>query len=297
MQVYPCGYSIHSHLIERLMCDIPNLLLIDTRAVPHSRIAGWSQSALEQRFGNRYRWAGKFLGNVNYASAGPIRLANPVTGIAGLVRYLQEGYDLILLCGCREYEQCHRRVIVDLLCQQLPTVNIIHPEALPSSETVKCLSVRHPWAWLLTHPEILKQCGIEPKCIENRDWSTRYRGPLLIHAGTQVDRELFTLDRTLDHSYWKGKFGAAGAALADAMPQTPREYVTKAIVGVAELVQVVEYSESRWFVGPFGWMLKHARPIPPVLNYPGRLWLFDVPFSVVAQAAVEEGQGTYERAS
>jgi hypothetical protein len=38
----------------------------------------------------------------------------------------------------------------------------------------KALSIRQPWAHLIV-------AGI--KQIENRTWTTRYRGPLLIHAG------------------------------------------------------------------------------------------------------------------
>src|SRR4051794_36490822 len=37
----------------------------------------------------------------------------------------------------------------------------------------KALSVRQPWAWLIVN-------GFKP--IENRDWPTRFRGKLLIHA-------------------------------------------------------------------------------------------------------------------
>ncbi|HZR41697.1 MAG TPA: hypothetical protein VFB12_16370 [Ktedonobacteraceae bacterium] len=288
MKVYPCGYSVYGALIDSLIRETPHLLLIDTRQSPRSRIAGWSQAALERRFGQRYRWAGRYLGNVNYANAGPIKLADPVTGIRGLIRYLREGYDLILLCGCREYEQCHLRVIVELLCQHLPAVEIIHPEMLQAPEMVKCLSVRQPFAWLLTHPDVLAGCGIEPKCIENRDWSTRYRGPLLIHAGSQVDREMFNEDRTLDRAYWAYKFGVAGEALAETMPQTQQEYATKAIVGMAELVDVVQCGTSPWFVGQYGLVLQHAHPIEPVLNYPGRLMVFDVPRSAVAQALEQE---------
>lgn len=289
MKVYPCGYSVSGPLIEQLMQEHPDLLLIDTRAVPRSRLASWSQVALKIRFGERYRWAGAFLGNVNHATGGPISLAHPARGIAGLLLYLREGHDLILLCGCRDYEQCHLRVIVQLLVEQLPVVEIIFPEALPSPGTIKCLSVRQPWAWLLTHPAALLRGGIEPKYIENREWTTRYRGPLLIHAGSRGDPDWFKEDRTLDRDAL-GRFGAAGERLWAVMPHMQQEYGTKAIVGVAELVDVVQQSASPWFVGSYGLVLQHARPIEPVVNYPGQLKVFDVPLSVVQSRLRKEEQ-------
>ncbi len=284
MKVYPCGYAVHGPLIEALMQQDPGLLLVDTRYSPRSRIPGWSASALCRRFGERYRWVGATLGNVNYARGGPITLAAPERGITDLIRSLREGHSLILLCGCRDYASCHRRLIVEMLVEQFPAATITHPETMPSPGTVKCLSIRQPFAWLLTHPEVLVGCGVEPKWIEHRDWSTRYRGRLLIHAGSQVERWLFHADHTLDHRYWIGKFGKAGAALCAAMPQTQEGYATGAIVGVAELVDVVERSESPWFVGRYGLVFQKARPLVPPLVYPGRLMLFDVPLSVVASA-------------
>lgn len=292
MNIYACGYSIHAALIEALMHEHPTLLLVDTRYSPRSRLVAWTQPALKKRFGERYRWAGAYLGNINYANGGPIMLADPRTGIGGLIMYLREGHDLILLCGCRDYEQCHLRVIVELLCQQLPSVGVISPETLQLPGTIKCLSVRQPWAWLLTHPAALRRGEMEPKCIENREWAktTRYRGPLLIHAGSRLDSDWFKKDGMLDRDALKGMFGAAGDKLAMVMPHAQQEYVTKAIVGIAELVDVVQQSTSPWFVGPSGFLLRHARPIEPVVNYPGQLKLFDVPLSVVQSKLRKEEQ-------
>jgi len=42
------------------------------------------------------------------------------------------------------------------------------------------LSVRQPWAWLL----------LNGKDIENRDWYTKYRGPLAIHASKGISGKL-----------------------------------------------------------------------------------------------------------
>jgi hypothetical protein len=43
---------------------------------------------------------------------------------------------------------------------------------------VKALSVRQPWAWAIAR-------GRKP--VENRSWTTAYRGPLIVHASMRVD--------------------------------------------------------------------------------------------------------------
>jgi len=47
---------------------------------------------------------------------------------------------------------------------------------------MKALSVRQPWAWLIAH-------GLKP--VENREWETHYRGPVLIHASKTFSEEDF----------------------------------------------------------------------------------------------------------
>lgn len=89
---------------------------------------------------------------------------------------------------------------------------------------ILALSIRQPWAGRIVSGR---------KDVENRTWTTTYRGPVLIHAGKQPDREE------------DGPYGELGG-----------------IVGVAELVDVVTESASPWFSGPFGFVLRNARPLP-----------------------------------
>lgn len=120
-------------------------------------------------------------------------------------------------------------------------------------ERVKALSVRQPWASAIVYGG---------KNIENRSWSTKYRGPLLIHAGAtrcrdeEEDAEEFII--RIIGKVWKF---------------LPNQY--GGIIGVVDLVDVVESSSSPWFVGPFGWVLENPRPLPFV-PMKGRLGLFDV---------------------
>jgi hypothetical protein len=113
---------------------------------------------------------------------------------------------------------------------------------------MKALSVRQPYAYL-----ILK--GI--KRIENRTWSTNYRGPLAIHASLRWH------DRSIDEIEATHRLCI------------PRELPLGGIIGVIDLVDVIEQSNDPFFEGPFGFVLRNPRPLP-FRQMPGRLHLFDV---------------------
>lgn len=127
MKIYPYGYTTSAATIHRLMQEQAHLLLIDTRLSPWSRLPSWRKSALRDAFGPRYRWV-RSLGNINYKNGGPIRLADPETGLCLLYDLLLQGHDMILLCGCASYTTCHRRVIAESLTSQVPGIVIVLPE-------------------------------------------------------------------------------------------------------------------------------------------------------------------------
>jgi len=122
---------------------------------------------------------------------------------------------------------------------------------------MKAISVHQPWAHAII------ALG---KDIENRPWSTMYRGPLLIHASKTMTRE--------DQQEF--------FALTKDFPSQLRPLQTLplgGIVGIAELYDVVTDSASPWFAGPFGFPLRHARPVP-FIPFRGMLGLFDVPVDI-----------------
>src|SRR5258708_17843677 len=219
MKVYPCGYARNAIVIKHLMQDNPRLVMIDTRSKAWSQMPAWRGYALKATYGERYRWAGQCLGNLNYNNSGPICIADLTVGLRGLCHWLQHKYDLLLLCGCSDYDQCHLKTIVTTLLEQRPEIEVVFPEQLTLPGHIKCLSIRQPWAWIITHPTEVAACGIEPKDIENRDWCPRYRGPLLIHAGATIETSFFERrNGGLLPEYWQWKFGAAGKRLAQVMP-------------------------------------------------------------------------------
>lgn len=141
---------------------------------------------------------------------------------------------------------------------------------------ILCLSIRQPYAHWLTHPELFVQTGVPPKTIENREWSTPYRGKLLIHASRTFETDAI--------DYWSWQFGK----LIQAVPVEEKAYPIGAIVGIADLVDVVTKSNDPWFCGTYGFVLANARAIEPI-PYPGQLKLFPVPTPIV-EAVLKESK-------
>ena len=123
---------------------------------------------------------------------------------------------------------------------------------------MKALTVRQPWAWLIAQGY---------KDVENRKWPTPYRGWIAIHAGREPDPDYYQgvrYPRPLDIDV--PPFG---------------EIEQGGVVAVAELADCVMTSDSPWFCGPYGFVLRDVRSIPFI---PVRGWikLFELPPPVAA---------------
>ena len=99
-------------------------------------------------------------------------------------------------------------------------------------KSYRVLTVRQPWAHLIIE-------GAKP--VENRSWSTSYRGLILIHAAQTRDEDLIC-----QHGLEPGwlDYGA--------------------IIGSVELADIVDEHPSPYFTGPCGWVLKKPRRLHPV---------------------------------
>ncbi len=150
--------------------------------------------------------------------------------------------------------------------------------------SIKALSIRQPYASWLVHPDWFLTRDVPPKRIENRDWSTRYRGPLLIHAPRTVEADAFAI--------WSARI----PGLDQCVRQAGAVYPTGAIIGIANLVDCVEASDDPWFCGDYGLLLADARPIVPI-PYPGALHLFEVPIQAILSALSPDEQNTFFHAS
>jgi len=118
--------------------------------------------------------------------------------------------------------------------------------------TFPAISVYQPWADLIVR-------GV--KDIENRSWPTRFRGRILIHAG-----------RTIKWNVVKEVRRSLGL-------NSPDDYEpqTMAIVGMVEIVNCLNTHGSRFFLGPYGFVLKNAVRFRKPIRYRGRQRTFRVP--------------------
>ncbi|ETZ66982.1 hypothetical protein L841_3232 [Mycobacterium sp. MAC_080597_8934] len=118
------------------------------------------------------------------------------------------GHDL--RCTCGHGQPCHRDVLADLA----------DPDIIAGRRYGHGwgLTVRRPWASLLLVPRELGG-----KNVENRTWTTLYRGPVLLIAGARVDDTGVSAARRegLDASWHTRQQGWLGAAvLTDIHPAT-----------------------------------------------------------------------------
>jgi len=108
---------------------------------------------------------------------------------------------------------------------------------------MKTLSVRQPWAWLILHAG---------KDIENRTWPTGLRGRVLVHASKGMTRDEY--DDATD-PLWASK--------GTTIELPPFESLERGgIVGSVEIVDCVWQSDSPWFCGPWGFVLRNPELLP-----------------------------------
>ena len=89
-----------------------DLLLLDIRLSPRSEQKDWAKPELQERFGDRYRWV-PALGNKNFNCPGaPVEIANPRIGLQIVTAARR---DVILMCGCRNADRCHRAPVGELV--------------------------------------------------------------------------------------------------------------------------------------------------------------------------------------
>jgi ASCH domain len=113
---------------------------------------------------------------------------------------------------------------------------------------MKILTIRQPWAHLIANGS---------KNIENRTWSTSYRGPVLIHASLNIDRDAcFELQIE------------------------PKTLLKGGVIGVAEITHCVTSHHSRWFSGPYGFVLRERQALT-FIPWKGALGLREAPRKLI----------------
>lgn len=117
-------------------------------------------------------------------------------------------------------------------------------------DTFRCLAIRQPYAWA---------AAVGVKDIENRSWSTDFRGTFVIQASSHKT----------DVSRVAKKLGKK--------PNDPR-FVYSALLGVADLVECVplspEHEASPWAYGRYLFRIENARLFEKPIPAKGKLNLY-----------------------
>ena len=120
-------------------------------------------------------------------------------------------------------------------------------------------SIRQFWLYAIT------DLG---KDIENRTWKPPQRAigtRIALHASQSIDRDGAEAVRLLS--------GVSRISFNEGI----RYAATGAIVATAKLEGYCTQSSSRWFSGPFGWMLSDVRKLEEPIPCGGQLGLWAVP--------------------
>ena len=107
---------------------------------------------------------------------------------------------------------------------------------------MRALSIRQPWAWLVVNGH---------KAIENRTWSTNFRGRIYVHAGQRMVSD--------DYPEQREYVTEAGIII-------PSHLARGAIIGEVTITGCLSASASPWFCGPYAFTLEdpvaYETPIP-----------------------------------
>lgn len=149
----------------------------------------------------------------------------------------------------------------------------------------RALSVRAPWWWAIIHAG---------KDIENRSRKHSVRGRVWLHASawhrpTDIAIDIASMADCYDCAPWP---------MADARHKSVQRFnVDKIqaiaemraagghIVGSVEIVDCVTESESPWYFGPVGFVLRNPIALPKPVPCKGALSFFRVPADVLERLA------------
>ena len=139
----------------------------------------------------------------------------------------------------------------------------MHNDTIPM---MLALSLRSPWWWFVLHGG---------KDIENRDWPTKVRGRVYIHASKWfVKHEI--------HTDWRFCRSVAPRDISATKPAPTWEDLKAVgghIVGTVEIVDCVRDSASPWFFGEYGFVLRDPVALTTPIPCKGSLGFFrpDIP--------------------
>lgn len=141
------------------------------------------------------------------------------------------------------------------------------------------ISMIQPWAWLMLRPDVtgaearaeLRASG-RMKDVENRLWRSSQRGWVLLHAsGTRLPRASVKSK--------KGDWDSAALFAAKLGVEVPLQggLPYGSVVGAIRIDGCESYMKSRWFTGPWGYVIGAAVPFAQPVPCLGTLKFFPLP--------------------
>lgn len=128
-------------------------------------------------------------------------------------------------------------------------------------KSLKALSVKLPWAWLMFSDPV-QPFAFGCKDIENRDYSTNWRGTIAIQCSKRIEREdLYEAGMLINRRNLQIEIPTL---------EELQKYAGK-IIGTVDIVDCVEASDSPWYVGPYGWVLKNPISLPEPIPHRGSI--------------------------
>ena len=133
---------------------------------------------------------------------------------------------------------------------------------------MKAISLWQPWASAI---------ALGHKRVETRHWTTKYRGPLLIHAAKRWgrdQREFASVEMALGRLPARIPLGAlvATARLVDVRPSEE----------VKLTVSAIERLYGNYEPDRFGWLLEDIVALPEPIPFKGTQGFFEVPDEVLS---------------
>jgi hypothetical protein len=136
---------------------------------------------------------------------------------------------------------------------------------------MKALTIKQPWATLIMR---------HGKDVENRSWPTKFRGHVAIHSSSKHSFNEF--ESALDLIKQRD-CGVSADYLKDRLSHLG------AILGTAEIYDCVQKSDSPWFCGPYGFLLRDVRLLRSPYHCKGKLGFWDIEEGIEQAIAAELG--------
>jgi len=167
---------------------------------------------------------------------------------------------------------------------------------------MKAISLWQPWSSAIAHGA---------KCIETRGWSTKYRGPLAIHAAKRKNIS----ELIFYHSCWNWQGALRGAGWSwgkesdldidrlpfgcivavclledcrptDSFTQSELDASRRPDADTLDTFAWTERQMGNFGLGRFGWVLSHVHRLSEPIPFIGRQGLFNVPDEMLPPTSV-----------